>query len=126
MSAKVKAILYRTIAFFLIGFFAVFLPILQQTYAAGREHFDLSIFLWALLGAFIAGLVGAFEKALAPVLMAVLSDPGQAGPVLPTVGVPLKDVNPTPPVSTPSVSSSGISEPVQTGAAVPPAQLTGP
>lgn len=129
MDAKVKAVIYRALVAFLVGFALVAIPLLQATYKAGLPAFNGQDFLWALFGGIIAGVVFAIEKVLAPVLLPVLADPGQTGPVLPVTSMPLKDVQPTPTPTpgmiTPSPSGIGAEAAVKTVAPLEP-QTTDP
>lgn len=95
MNARTQALVWDFATWAGIGFVVAAVPILEATMQAGPDKFDGRAFLWALLGALVAGAIGAVRKLLAPQLVSV----GQVAPgEQPTiVGVALKDVQPAPP-----------------------------
>lgn len=114
MSPRIQAVLIRFLLFFVVGFVAVFIPLLQTTYAAGQAAFNPSQFLWAVLGAVIAGLAGATEKLFGPQLANVLLSN--------TVYIP-PDPAPAPkPAATTPVSAAALMGALQARAAQTPVQ----
>lgn len=95
MNARTSALVWDFGTWAAVGFILSAAPILEATMQAGPDSFNPKTFLWALLGAFVTGLIGAVRKLLAPQLVSI----GQTAPgEQPTiVGVALKDVQPAPP-----------------------------
>jgi hypothetical protein len=92
MDARQQAVLWDFVVWAAAGFLVGAAPIIQAALAAPPSQFDARLFLWALLGAFFAGVLGALRKLLAPQIVG-LNVPATGAP--PTVtSVTLKDVKP--------------------------------